>query len=564
MERVRQILGISSLVLLFVGLNLAVVWENPFVPSVYVPLIGSAIFGQIWLVLKLASALGKGKGSARGLNAVVGTVVWLGICIAAYALVKRSDVSWDLTQEGRRELSPQTVQVLRMLTEDVEVTCFWVRAGGDARVDLAQDKAERFLARCQRVTDRLKVKYIDPQANPLLLEEMGVLRIQSAVGTVVLEAGARQREIPLSDVTSRLEERDFTNALVNIVRDSRPKIYFLMGHGERDILDTDPKVGGSNFALWLEEEAYETARHLIAYTNPEIPADCSILVINKYQADLKPHEIEVLDEYMNNGGRLLILSDPQVAIEGAVPSVEQLRPWLSTRFGVRVGNDILVSRLTEGYKLALISDFNDRRSLGEYARLPEAGTRYHGSFNGEHPITRGLGNMDRQMILSAVRSVEIDRNLPAGVTGSLLLRSTPDTWAETDLRGVLDLKPLSREDYETEGPNGIAVAMTMRTDVPVGDGSRMREARLVIVGDADMSSNEQMNYVSNQSFLLNSVAWLSENEELIAVRPTRTDDAPILLTRGEQRTVAWLASLGPIQAIALVGLGVYLARRKYR
>ena len=92
----------------------------------------------------------------------------------------------------------------------------------------------------------------------------------------------------------------------------------------------------------------------------------------------------------------------------------------------------------------------------------------------------------------------------------------------------------------------------------------MREARVVVLGDADLSLNEYIDFVSNQDLLLNSIAWLTESEELIAIRPTANTDQPLILSASQQRMISWVASLGAVQAIALVGLFVYARRRKYR
>lgn len=546
--------GFGSLLLLAVGLNLLVLEESLFVMWVFVPLALSVALGTAWLVARLVSAVGAGRGgNLYGLNTAVSTIAFLGICILLYALVKRSDASWDLTQEGRRDLSPQTVQVLEGLSEEVTVTCFFIRAGDD-RVDVAQDKTERFLERCRRHSKHLKVEFSDPQEEPERLKAMNVLRV-SVVGTVVIRCGTRQREIPLSDVTSRLEERDFTNALINVIRDARPKIYFLTGHGEREILNTDAKAGGSNFKLWLEKESYEVARHLIAVTKPAIPDECSVLVVNGYEGDFRPYELEALDEYMGRGGRLLIVVEPQVVLRTLLPQREQLRPWLKSRFGIRVGSDIVVSKATESGKIMLIADFNDLSVLGDYAGPGGGGQGFRGSFNRSHPITKGL---DQRMVLSGVRTVSLVEELPEGVSGRVLLQSTPDTWAETDLDQVVQNEQIVPDADEARGPNPVAVA------VRVAGASGSREARVVVLGDADLTGNEAINYASNQNFLLNAIAWLSENEELIAIRSTGSQEAPIVLSEGERRTVAWIASLGGIQVVVLAWLAMFLVRRKYR
>ena len=98
----------------------------------------------------------------------------------------------------------------------------------------------------------------------------------------------------------------------------------------------------------------------------------------------------------------------------------------------------------------------------------------------------------------------------------------------------------------------------------MGAGEGLRDARVVVLGDADISTNEAVNHVSNQDLLLNSIAWLTENEELIAIRPTAGADQPLILSRDQQRMIAWIASLGAVQAIALSGVIVFLFRRRYR
>ena len=117
----------------------------------------------------------------------------------------------------------------------------------------------------------------------------------------MLRAGERQRVIKLSGGSPRLEERDFTNALINVLRKSEPKIYFMTGHQERDIMDEDPQKGGSILGNLLRGEAYQAERLAIKISAPEIPADADIVVINNPVMDFHPAEMEALESFMNKG-----------------------------------------------------------------------------------------------------------------------------------------------------------------------------------------------------------------------------------------------------------------------
>ena len=558
MTKARTIFGFIAIAGIALGANLFALAGSVFSPLVFVPLVLGAGAGAAWIVLLLSTRAGSREGSTvQGLNAVLSSLVFLGICITVYAFIRRSDASYDLTKEGLRTISPQTIQVLEGLENDVEVFCIFVEAGDD-RVDIVQQKTRRFLERCQQFSARLSVTFIDPQREPeRIAQELRVLRV-SPVGTVMLRSGAQQREIPLSDVTSRLEERDFTNALINVIRASRPKVYFLTGHGERDITDEDPKKGASDFRLWQQKEAYDVEPHLIAYTHPEVPDDCSVLVIPGYTSDFRPPELQALDTYIDRGGRILLLSDPAVVQDsGPLPAQEQLRPWLARRLGIELGADVLTSPAmgNEALNIMFVPDFT---VLGSWAEDSGRDSSFRGSFNMGHPITGGLYS---QMVWRAVRSVSFAAERPKGLSGAAILRSTPDVWAETDINRVFMDHHASKEDSDKEGPISTAVAATLQTpDAP--DGTRVQDARVVVVGDADLSGNEAIKQVPNHEFLLNAMAWLSESEDLIAIRPTGTEDPPVVLSLAERKAILWISVLGTTQFVAVAGVIMWFLRRR--
>ena len=462
-------------------------------------------------------------------------------------------------------MSPQKIQVLENLTEVVQVSGLFVDSGDELTFNV-KEKTRRFLDRCSQYTDRLKVEYIDPQLEKDRLEQLKVLRVYG-VGTVVLTCGAKQRELPLSDVTSRLEEREFTNALINVVRDVTPKVCFLTGHGERDIDNQDAVLGGSNLRRWLQEESYLVEKIAISLTEPVIPQDCTVLVIGGFVSDFHPVELQAIDAFLASGGRMLIMLDPQrldvKGPPGAVQAqiVEHFRPWLKERLGVDVGADAVISlQQTKNTKspleLLLLPDYS---LLGDFEFSGDPNDPMRCAFNKEHPITRGF---DQSMILSAARSISLSSQRPDNVGGATVLWSAPTTYAETNIEQLYAGRA-DRSADETEGPIPLAAAVTMKTDVPMGDSGQTRDARVVVVGDSDFVSNDKIRYAGHHNFLLNSLAWLTESEELIAIRPTGTEDPPIVLTKGQQQAVAWIAALGLVQAVAAAGVSVHLWRRRY-
>lgn len=551
-----KLTGWGALVALLVGLNLAL-WRQDFIGVAAVPLLLAFALGLVWLGLVAAAALRHTRGQGRtvgGINAVLSSLVFLGILIVVYAFFQRWDAAWDLTQEGRRDLSSQTRQVLETLGQDVDVYCFFLNID-DELVLIARDKTQRFLEQCQKYTGRIHIKDLDPQIDRPTLDALKITHA-SPQGTIVIKSGERQRVITLTGGSPRLEERDFTNALINVLRKAEPRVYFLSGHNERDITSDDPNSGGSMFNNLLLGESYLTDKLQIRIAEAEVPQDCDILVINNPQGDLHPQEKKAIQAYLDRGGRLLLMLDPWLSVEPGALGTEVLRPWMEETYGITIGSDIVVSDKQSKMWICELTS-NDKPFEG----VDDGFGEFHGAFNMGHPITRAF---DQVMLFQANRTIAPVKTLPENVVAVPLLRTTPDYWAESDIAKLRETGKAVRNEEEKQGPLPLAVAATVRTSYDPEHTGKPRDARIVVVGDSDFASNGQLNVPGNLNFLLNAVAWLGEQQELIAIRPSGKSDPPLILTDTQQRAVAWIATLLPAQVVALLGLAVYAARRKNR
>ncbi|MCF6285332.1 MAG: GldG family protein [Candidatus Hydrogenedentes bacterium] len=554
MQKLRMITGLAALVPIAVAANLLVWQQAALMPFAWGLLLLGVALGVVWGIqaaVGLAGSAGWEGWAAGGVNAALSTLFFLGICIVLYVFTAGWDASWDLTQEGRRTLAPQTVQVLQSMNEEVEIFCLFLKVD-DELVWIAQDKTLRFLERCKKYTGLLKVEVMDPQVEMHRLEAMKVTHV-STLGTIVIRAGGRQRVITLSGGSPRLEERDFTNALINVLRDREQKVGFLTGHKERDIIDDDPKAGASAFANLLVGESYAVERIAIKISDPEVPQDCDILVINRPLADLYPQELKAIDTYLEQGGRLLILLDPWKSL----PS-EKLRPWLEERFGIVVGSDMVASKNKE--RLVRLELRNDD---GPFADVDEDFMEFSGAYNKGHGITQGF---DQVMLLQMVRSVSRADKVPDNVVVTELLRSTPEYWGETDMATLMKEGTAVQQTEEAGGPISLAVAAVRRSEALDETGQPVT-SRVVVVGDSDFAANSQLTTAElsgHLNFLLNTIAWLGERQDLIAIRPSGKTDPPLVLSKGEERAIVWISTLLTLQLVVAAGLVVYVLRRKYR
>ncbi|MBI2433900.1 MAG: Gldg family protein [Candidatus Hydrogenedentes bacterium] len=377
-------------------------------------------------------------------------------------------------------------------------------------------------------------------------------------GTIVVAAGTRQKVITLSGGSPRLEERDFTNVLINVLRGAQPKAYFLHGHSEREVGDKEGEDGAAAFVDLLQKEAYKVEVLDIDPNRPEVPEDCSILIINGPKSDLLPQEIAALEAYAGRGGRLLVLLNPLSQRQGGLAPTPNLVSWLQGALGVDVGVDLILTDVGAPQKVSQIQLTPDRTP---FAALEEDPAAWQGSYRAQHPVTRAF---PFKMVLTAVRTVSAAAKAPQQTIVTELVRTPPDYWAETDAARWIETKGSAEQNEgEKAGPIPIAVAAVKRLEDTPEEG-RPGDVRAVVVGDADLMTNAQIQSPGNFNLIFNVMAWLSESEDLIAIRASGKEDPPIVLTPLQQRAVVWTSTLATLQAVIGVGLVVYVVRRKHR
>jgi ABC-type uncharacterized transport system involved in gliding motility auxiliary subunit len=87
------------------------------------------------------------------------------------------------------------------------------------------------------------------------------------------------------------------------------------------------------------------------------------------------------------------------------------------------------------------------------------------------------------------------------------------------------------------------------------------EARIVAFGDSDFANNRNFPDMGNGNLFLNCVAWLAQDEDLIALRPKDPDLRSVSLTKG-QIGVLNIISIGVLPGlVALLGTILTLRRR---
>ena len=474
------------------------------------PLVATGIVLVVLSALPwLASARHKlgARTMSYGLNAVVSIVLILGVVSFVEALSARHSARFDLTENKRRSLSPQTISVLRGLKTDVNVVGFFRADQPGKRV--AEDLFKQYAGFAGK---RFTWKIVDPDSDPALARRYGI----ESYGTTVLETKTRSEKV------LDAEEEKLTNGLVKVTREGKRTVYVLQGHGEHEIGNTD-RPGFSEAKSALEKSNYDV-KPLVLARATTLPDDAAVVIIPGPRTDLFPPEIDALDGYLGKGGKVLAMIDPPfpAKMQDAV-----IKKFLA-RWGVDLGDNLVVELSPIG------------RLFGIGPEVPII-QQYE-----PHPITRDLAGITTLFPLT--RTVTPVKTLPAGVNVQPLAKTSPESWGETD-RQALEQGTAKPDPQDPKGPLSVAVVVTKD------------KARIVVYGTSNLATNQFLNVQGNRDFFLNTVSWLAEEEDQITVRPKDTKQTPIFLSAQQGRVVA-LLPLVVLPGLVLAGGIVALVRRR--
>lgn len=514
MRRSSGLFGLIGVILLLFAAIAAVLTRGETIfDVVYIGV--HALVGVLLLVAYFSTGIDSlrtflGERSTRyGTNTVVASLIFIAILGVLNFLAYRHHHRFDLTSERIFSLSPQSTQVLQGLTQDLKLEAF-VEGGSNPEL---QDLLRNYSAASPRVS----VRMIDPDREPELAERYGI----KAYNTVRVQYGEASNQV------TQPTEESLTNAIIKITRTGARTVCVVEGHGEPGLDDKENPRGYALFRQALENETY-TVKPLLLATVDKVPADCSLVAVAGPTRPFLAQELPLLDAYLKGGGRMLFLLPPQKADEFAA----FLKPY-----GVALGNDVVVDqvvRLFQGPALGL-------------APLVE-------TYDATHEITKALKG---RTLFPMTRSVSAIAGTP-GVKATELAKTSPSSWAETDLAALFQNQQATLEPADRKGPVPIAVAAEIDLKQIGGTGT---DARIAVFGSSEFADNQHLEGTFyNQDLLLNTVGWLVGESDLVSIRPRAMRASRVSFTEREGTAIFYLSVLVLPELLLLAGLFVWWRR----
>ena len=450
-----------------------------------------------------------------GLNATLYALAALAIVVILNLVVLRAPTrlgefstnwQWDLTSNRRYSLSPQTVQILSSLDKDVQILYFDRQNNFGA----VRDLLDQFSTQSQHIS----VSYVDPDRERAKATEYNIKEYRK----IVVAAGDKNEQ------AKGVREEDVINTIIRVLKGGTKKIYFLTGHGEREIDNTE-RLGYSESKKALEGSNYMIESVSLLQEKPEVPADCSVLVIAGPQKDLLDPEVDAIKQYMKLGGRVFFLLTPFTP-----PKIVALL----AEYGADVSNTLVVDMSGIG------------RLFGTDELMPLA-LQYE-----DHPITKDMANTATLFPFSA--AVRNTSDFQPGVEFRLIAMSAPKSWATKDVHAT---EVSFQEGQDIEGPIALAGAgIFHEPTAPMAI-----ETRYVVSGSADMIANAILGFNGNRDLFLNMMNWLSSDEDLISVRPKDPEERSVDLSPNQLRMIFYLTFVILPLAVVISGFGVWWRRR---
>jgi ABC-type uncharacterized transport system involved in gliding motility auxiliary subunit len=472
------------------------------------------VFGVIslvaWGVISGVSApeqakkMVSGRTSRFGALALSYSVVFISIIVIGNWLIGRYDRKWDFSEEKVNSLAKQSQEILAALQKPLRLVGFKT----PEQFEVLSALLDRYRSAAPR---RVTVEMIDPRLKPHLVD-----KYEMQPGNLVYIEYGEPGDIQVSRVNNA-SEQEITNAVLRLSRGAAKKVYYLQGHGEPSLNDTEV-AGLKGFATALEDEHYKVAELQLS-TSTMVPMDAVAVIVAAPKKSLTDKEREILLSYAKQGGRLMLFHDPFAGDEVRI---------LSERFGITVGKDVVIDR----NQLLGASSLGVQPYVTEYL---------------QHPVTKDLNTQSPTVftIASSVKKSEASNPEEKDTTYTELVKAGPLSWGETNLQLLFGDDPsAAKEPEDATGPVALAVAYErslakgeVNKNLSEPDGSSKKNSsnkdgtkqsdelefekitRVVVFGDIDFIQNSSFSLFSNRDLVLNALNWIAGQEGVLTLPP---------------------------------------------
>lgn len=371
---------------------------------------------------------------------------------------------------------------------------------------------------------------------------MNTYSLEATDSLLIVKSGERERVLSMYDLYTYdyttyeqidITEEAITNAIIEVTIEDKPNIYFLEGHNYYDM---------SYFQLLKDDITSEAnnVANLNILTAGSVPEDCDCLVITTLKDDITEMERDVLINYSNNGGKILLLADANIL------GIE------TTNFNKIL--DLYGFSISEG--MLLEQDENQMIYSSPEFIISEI----------DSSLLTQNDSMNMSMNICVIDSGRIEfkdeetlNNL--GVTYSTIAQTSDSAFLRTNL----NISTMSKTNQDKDGANSIIGALVTRSL------ENNKTAEMIVYSNAVFATNQQINMnntysvyanrlCNNDDVAINSVSYLTQRTDTITIRKD-ADSVSYTVTEAQHNIIMAIIFLLPV-AIIMIGIIVWQIRRR--
>ncbi len=486
-----------------------------------------------------ARAVLTGRTARFGGTSLLVTVLLIAVLIGVYAVVRNANLRVDLTQADKYSLTPESQQAIAALaaepgTPNVKIVAFY----GPAQAGSRDQDSLLFEDYKQTSNSKIDYEFVDPEQQPQTVSQYGVSRAGQIAVVKLNDDGTPDTQN--AQIVNTFGQGDITNAILKVSSSGVFNAYFLtVNDGMADKM-TVLKQNLTNRYGWNVQDV-----SLAELTSPDGKFNLDdpnvtgqVIVVPGGSAPLADAELQVLEDYVNKGGDLIILAGTNLNdTKTSLATGDNLSSYLMQNFGLEFNKDVVIDQ-TQAFQSPLIPVTTN---LSASAFI----------------TTNGVPSGQGALVFEVPNSITIADTAPANVTVTKLATTTSAAYATTDLQAVLD-NNIDQTDADTKGPFVLA-AQAVNSDTG---------ARVVLLGSTSLGNDTyaQFQNIDNLAIAFNSFIWTTNFNDyftqITVQQQQRPQDQPLFADQQTLQNINFISIFVLPFGVLAIGMLVWWNNRE--
>ncbi len=467
------------------------------------------------------------------LNSSISSVlIFLAFLVAVNILAAQNVVYFDLTQEKIYTTSEATKDILKNLKEEVNVN-FYISKDLPSDLNNTKTQLADLMNQYQDIAgSKLKVSYSEPENTPEKVQELGEKGIPQIQFNVIekdkyevkqgffgveITSGKdnkiKREAIPIIQSIDSWEY-DFISAVYSVSREQKEVLAFLSGHGEKtiqipdliksyDVLNVEIETAGDNKGFYISNPADEQKSEQVEkrFVTPVT------LIIIAPSEKITSEEVAVLDEFMVNGGNVIIASEnviPDLQNNLQAGVADNNLNEFAKKYGIQINTDLVYD--------ASNSNITYQQGFFSVSKAYPFWVKALRDNFEQHPSLSGV----QSILFPWVSSIAVSESESYGAKPLIKSTNQAKTMAEN-----YNLLPDAQFSFAGGGQKTIAA-----TSEPKDKNSK--KGILFVAGDSDfISPNFSQQIPDNKTFFMNLIESVSNSVNLASIRSKNIVDRPL-------------------------------------